>query len=105
MEPSTLSLMGDFYSATAEWLVQVAIHPVVAGEQETYAPLNFLPLSFPLSETIPITLSCIPEFLIENVVCYQSMVHRSVPHELEGKGVQFLEPLLSLVNFFLQMNH
>lgn len=103
LEPMNLVLLGDLYVATAEWLIQVAIQPPVAGQPESYAPMEFRPLTFPLPDYVPPTLSCVPEFLMENVACYQSMVRRFAPHTLEERGSQFLEPLLSQVNIYKKL--
>ena len=98
LEPLTLALMGDLYVATAEWLIQVAIQPPFSKQPESYAPIELRPLSFPLPDYVPPTLSCVPEFLMENVACYQSMVRKFAPHTLEERGTQLLAPLLSQVN-------
>lgn len=101
LEPSNLSALADFCVATAEWLVQVAIHSPVQEDTETYAPLNYLPLTFPLPDYVPDTLSCVPEFLMENYASFLTMVRHLAPHQLEERGATFLEPLLSQVLVFM----
>lgn len=98
LEEDNLLLLADVCVATAEWLIQVAIQPPFTGEPETYAPINFRELSFPLPDYVPPTLSCVPEILFENLACYMSMIRRFAPIHLENRGRVSLEPLLSQVN-------
>lgn len=101
LEPGTVSLLGEFFVASAEWLVQVAIQPPRIEGSASYAPLERRNLSFPLPDFVPPTLSCVPEFLVENIACYQSMVRRFAPETLEQNGTDFLVPLLSQVLVFM----
>ncbi|KAK3908442.1 Ubiquitin conjugation factor E4 A [Frankliniella fusca] len=102
LEPGIVSLLGEFFVASAEWLVQVAIQPPRQAEGSTcYSPLEHLDLTFPLPDYIPPTLGCIPEFLVENVACYQRMIRLFAPETFEQNGADFLVPLLSQVLVFM----
>ena len=67
-EPSTLSLAFQFHVATATWLV----HMTTAGEQQT----TFGDVTFPLADTVPTCMSCIPELVAENLMDFLLFLRR-----------------------------
>lgn len=101
LEPSTLNIMSQLNVATAVWLVQVTLNTEVEIPTSAYNPNKFRKLNFPLPEKIPVTLSCIPEFLIENTACFLSFVRRFSPKTLEEQGFTLLDPLLTEVLVFM----
>ncbi|GLH02118.1 Ubiquitin conjugation factor E4 A [Gryllus bimaculatus] len=101
LEPTSLQMMSQLHVATAVWLVQVTLNTDIQVPMSSYAPMKFKEMSFPLPEEIPITLSCIPEFIIENTACFLSFVRRFNPRNLEEEGFNFLNPLLTEVLVFM----
>ncbi|KAJ9594013.1 hypothetical protein L9F63_014573, partial [Diploptera punctata] len=102
LEPQSLSLMAQLIVATAVWLVQVT-YDVSTGEtpRKSYTLSQFRTVKFPLPEEVPLTLSCVPEFLIENTASFLSFVRRFSPRTLEEQGFVFLDPLLTQVLVFM----
>ncbi|XP_077284887.1 ubiquitination factor E4A [Arctopsyche grandis] len=101
-EPQCMSLLANLHSASCHWLVQVAVHK---GEHDattdSYAPLSDLELKFPINEEEPDTLRCVPEFIVENIVGYLSSVKYFSPTTVGERGIDLLEPILSLVLVFM----
>lgn len=54
-DPELLNRLFDFVSASAYWLCEVAVHSEFP-DSSSYAPLNELPVNFPLNAKIPDTL-------------------------------------------------
>ncbi|CAH0391008.1 unnamed protein product [Bemisia tabaci] len=106
LEPTYLSLVGKFFLATAVWLVQVAVNT----EIPPYAPLKMRPVVISQlrqseSSSRLVTLTCIPEFLLENLWSYLMLVRRWNPRALEEEGLELLEPLLTLILVFMGSNN
>jgi len=52
-----LDHLAKFHAMTAFWLIQVNLHVVTEEEdKQNFAPKQYIPVTFPLSETVPITL-------------------------------------------------
>ncbi|XP_049779135.1 ubiquitin conjugation factor E4 A isoform X2 [Schistocerca cancellata] len=101
LEPHSLSLMVQFHVATAVWLVQVATDATNETERISFVPAKLREITFPLPEQVPSTLSCVPEFLIENTVGFLSFLRRFNPRTLEEQGFDFLSPILTEVLVFM----
>ncbi|KAG5887926.1 hypothetical protein JTB14_003022 [Gonioctena quinquepunctata] len=99
-DPNLLQKMFDLVSATSFWLCQVAVHDDLK-KAAGYAPLNELPMNFPLTGKIPNTLKCIPEFLVENIVSLLVFARRFSPNAFEQQGYEKLSPILSFVLIFM----
>ncbi|XP_039292450.1 ubiquitin conjugation factor E4 A isoform X2 [Nilaparvata lugens] len=80
-EPTSLELLSGFVGATCSWLVQVVLDdtPSADAPRDTYAPLKWRKLTFPLPQHIPNTLRCVPEMLLEHTACYLVLVKRYAP--------------------------
>ncbi|RZC37889.1 ubiquitin conjugation factor E4 A [Asbolus verrucosus] len=83
------------------WLCQVAVNRNFDQSHQTFAPLNEIPIIFPLLETIPSTLKFIPEFIIENIVCYLVFLRRFNPKIFEERGFEKLKPILSFILIYM----
>lgn len=102
LEPESLSKTAQLLVATAVWLVQVTLD--VNSDQSPrkyYTPTQFRTVEFPLPEEVPATLSCVPEFLIENLASFLSFVRRFSPRTLEELGFALLDPILTQVLVFM----
>lgn len=55
--PEMLEHLAKFHAMTAFWLIQINLN-VVTDEENTqsFAPKQYIPVTFPLPETVPITL-------------------------------------------------
>lgn len=52
-----LNLLAKFHATTAHWLIQVNLNEInEEDDNDDYAPKQHRPLTFPLSEIVPITL-------------------------------------------------
>lgn len=91
MEPQTLEKMLNFYIATATWLVNVS----TSGDHSV-----FHPVSFPLPDHVPTCVSCVPEFIVDNVADFTSFLHRFSPQTLEMAGSS-LEHLMTMILVFM----
>lgn len=60
-------------------------------------------LLFPCQITIPIS-RCIPEFVVENVICFLVFLRRWVPDVFEQEAYDHLEVILSFVLIFMGSN-
>lgn len=96
LEPTMVRMLGQFEVATSVWLVQVILDPD-GGERSSYAPLSHRPLTFPLPESVPPTLKCIPELVVESIAWYLKLVKSYSTQSLEEGGPSLMEPLLSLL--------
>lgn len=55
--PEMLEHLARFHAMTAFWLVQVNLHVITEEENiKNFAPKQYIPVTFPLPETVPITL-------------------------------------------------
>lgn len=53
--PEMLEHLAKFHAMTAFWLIQINLH-IVTEQEENFVPKQYLSVTFPLSETVPITL-------------------------------------------------
>ncbi|XP_016912491.1 ubiquitin conjugation factor E4 A isoform X2 [Apis cerana] len=93
--PEMLKLLAKFHATTAFWLVQVYLNEIGENEQNDYIPKECKVVTFPLPETVPDTLRCIPEFVIENTIRFLYLLRRLNPNIFEEQGSAFLTPVLS----------
>lgn len=104
LAPEMLSLLAKFHATSAVWLLQVNMDEVGSEESKrsTYAPGEFRTVTLPLPETVPVTLRCIPEFVVENTVRFLHFLRRSNPNTFEEQGPSFLNPVLTEVSSMLR---
>ncbi|XP_043248079.1 ubiquitin conjugation factor E4 A isoform X1 [Colletes gigas] len=97
LAPEMLKLLVKFHATTAFWLVQVYLNDVQADDskQSNYAPKEYKTVTFPLPETVPDTLRCIPEFVVENTIRFLCFLRRFNPNVFEEQGSFFLSPVLT----------
>ncbi|CAH0547613.1 unnamed protein product [Brassicogethes aeneus] len=98
-DPVLLTAMFDLISSTCYWLSQIVVHEKNADG--TYAPLTEAEINFPIGEEIPITLKCIPEFILENVVSFLTFLRRFNPKVLEEHGFEKMEPILTCILMYM----
>lgn len=96
-----LSLLSKFHATTAVWLLQVNLDVTKSGDvkRSSYAPTEFRQVAFPLPETVPETLRCVPEFVVENTVGFLCFLRRLNPNTFEEQGANFLNPILTEVRY------
>lgn len=51
-----LEMIFSTMTASAYWLSQIAFHIDANEKSETFLPINYIEITFPLSNKIPITL-------------------------------------------------
>ncbi|KAK9512148.1 hypothetical protein O3M35_000634 [Rhynocoris fuscipes] len=100
LEPVMLKLLGQFEVATATWLIQIVLDPIVE-DRISYAPVAYRELTFPLPDMAPPTLKCIPELIVESVGRYMKLAKTYSPQSLESGGLALMEPLLSVLLVFM----
>lgn len=100
-DPIFLNLLFDFTSSTAFWFSQVAVHNDLNKNKQSYAPLDVLPIKFPLSNKIPNTLNCIPEFLVENIVSTLIFLRRFSLKVFEEQGFEKMDPILTFILIYM----
>ncbi|XP_068981426.1 ubiquitin conjugation factor E4 A [Bombus flavifrons] len=94
--PEMLKLLAKFHATTAFWLVQVYLNDIKIGEnEENYIPKECKEVKFPLPGTVPDTLRCIPEFVVENTIRFLYLLRRINPNIFEEQGPSFLTPILT----------
>lgn len=94
--PEMLKLLAKFHATTAFWLVQVYLNDIKIGEnEENYIPKECKEVKFPLPGTVPDTLRCIPEFVVENTIRFLYLLRRINPNIFEEQGQSFLTPVLT----------
>ncbi|XP_032664874.1 ubiquitin conjugation factor E4 A [Odontomachus brunneus] len=94
--PEMLQHLAKFHAMTAFWLIQVNLNNVNnEGDEENFAPKQCKSVTFPLSEVVPITLRCIPEFIVENTIEFLYFLRRLSPNTFEEQGPRFLNPILT----------
>lgn len=96
LEPNMVQILGQFQVATCVWLVQVVLDRE-EGDRDSYAPLILRPLTFPLPDSAPPTLRCVPELVVESVAWYLKLVKTYSIQALEEGGSSLMEPLLSML--------
>ncbi|XP_078043228.1 ubiquitination factor E4A [Augochlora pura] len=97
LAPEMLKLLAKFHATTAFWLVQVYLGNEEDTENKScdYTPKEYTEVTFPLPETVPDTLRCIPEFVVENTIRFLCFVCRMSPKVFEEQGSFFLTPVLT----------
>ncbi|XP_035743487.1 ubiquitin conjugation factor E4 A-like [Vespa mandarinia] len=96
LAPEMLNLLAKFHATTAHWLIQVNLNEInEKDDNNDYAPKQHRPLTFPLSEIVPITLRCIPEFVVENTIGFLCFLRRFNPYTFEEQGESLLNPILT----------
>ncbi|EFN65888.1 Ubiquitin conjugation factor E4 A [Camponotus floridanus] len=104
--PEMLEHLAKFHAMTAFWLIQVNLNIITEGENiQSFAPKQFIPVTFPLPETVPITLRCIPEFVIENTIGFLCFLRRFSPNTFEEQGSSFLNPILTEIIVLMESQH
>ncbi|XP_063973591.1 ubiquitin conjugation factor E4 A [Diachasmimorpha longicaudata] len=95
LTPEMLELLAKFHAATAHWVMQVTSNLALDENGEVFAPMKPVNITFPLPETVPDTLKCIPEFVVENTVGFVCFLRRLNPNTFEEYGKDFLDPILT----------
>ncbi|XP_072750116.1 ubiquitin conjugation factor E4 A [Anoplolepis gracilipes] len=104
--PEMLEHLAKFHAMTAFWLIQVNLHVVTEKENmQSFAPKRYIPVTFPLPKTVPITLRCIPEFVIENTIGFLCFLRRFSPNTFEEQGSSFLNPILTEIIVLMESQH
>ncbi|XP_025409888.1 ubiquitin conjugation factor E4 A isoform X2 [Sipha flava] len=107
LEPSTLYLLSQFQKATCVWLTQVVLDvnkDFQSSDLQSYCPNKFNVIEFPLPNIVPLTLKCIPEFILENIWRYLTLVRRFHSRSLEEPGFTLVSELLNTVLIFMTSN-
>lgn len=99
-DPNLSKMLFDLNSASSFWLSQIVVH-TNQTDTTNYAPLNEIQINFPLPDRIPLTLKCIPEFLVENIVSYLVFLRRFNPKIFEEEGFDKLSPILTFVLIYM----
>lgn len=95
LSPDMLNMLAKFHAATGYWLIQVNVNNH-DNKDDDYAPKIERNIIFPLSDNnVPITLRCIPEFIVENTIGFICFLKRLNPNTFEEHGFNFLNPILS----------
>ncbi|XP_033329559.2 ubiquitination factor E4A [Megalopta genalis] len=97
LAPEMLKLLAKFHATTAFWLVQVYLNNEEVADDKSYdyTPKEYIEVTFPLPETVPDTLRCIPEFVVENTITFLCFPCRMNPKVFEEQGSFFLTPVLT----------
>ncbi|KAL6256533.1 hypothetical protein P5V15_012646 [Pogonomyrmex californicus] len=104
--PEMLEHMVNFHAMTAFWLTQVSLHVATEEEEkENFIPKRYTPITFPLPEIVPITLRCIPEFIVENAIDFLCFLRRCNPDTFEKHGSSFLNPILTEIIVLMESQH
>ncbi|XP_064635023.1 ubiquitin conjugation factor E4 A-like isoform X2 [Lineus longissimus] len=90
-EPRMLEMMGLLQTSTAKFLSHAASHKDRS---------QLLPISFPLCEEVPPCLTCLPEFVINNVIDYMIFLRRFKDENFELMG-DSLEDLFTMILVFM----
>ncbi|KAL5235405.1 hypothetical protein ACI65C_002815 [Semiaphis heraclei] len=107
LEPSALHLLSQFQKATCIWLTQVVLDvdkDFQSNNLQSYCPNKFSVIEFPLPSVVPPTLKCIPEFLLENIWRYLTLVRRFHSRSLEEPGFSLVSELLNAILIFMTSN-
>ncbi|KAK5639980.1 hypothetical protein RI129_010791 [Pyrocoelia pectoralis] len=100
-EPNLQEILFNFISASAFWLSQVAVNNNYKSNSTTSAPLEAKEIIFPLPDDVPDTLKCIPEFVLENIVCFLVFLRRFNPKVFEEQGYERLGPILTFILVYM----
>ncbi|XP_014486144.1 PREDICTED: ubiquitin conjugation factor E4 A [Dinoponera quadriceps] len=101
-----LQHLARFHAMTAFWLIQVNLYDVSDEEdRQSFAPIEYKSVTFPLSETVPTTLRCIPEFVVENTIEFLCFIRRLNPDTFEEEGQSFLNPILTELIVLMESQH
>ncbi|XP_043272469.1 ubiquitin conjugation factor E4 A [Venturia canescens] len=100
LAPEMLNLLSIFHATTAFWLIQVNLDIDADSSKSStnrvnYAPRELKDVTFPLPETVPNTVKCVPEFVVENTVGFVCFIKRLSPNTFEEQGPNFLNPILT----------
>lgn len=86
-EPHTDGLLLNYYEATAIWLTEISSKSAEVCEQLSasgnFAPKERLDLPLPLPPYLPVYLKSIPEYILENVIGYLTVMRHFGPQALE----------------------
>ncbi|XP_059163958.1 ubiquitin conjugation factor E4 A-like [Physella acuta] len=99
-QPDLLSEAFSFQIASASWLCLVATIELPKAS-EVDLKMKLPELTFPLSEAVPSTLSCIPECIAENICHLINHIYRYDDRILESKEKN-IEHLLSFILVFMR---
>jgi len=91
LEPSTIGLQTSLMASTASWLVKLVTH----GE-------DTLPSGQVLESDVPPTLSCVPEFVMENLCEHLLLVKRFNPGHFEQFGTKLGSILMVILCYMDQ---
>uniref|UniRef100_A0A1Y1K3I1 Ubiquitin conjugation factor E4 A n=1 Tax=Photinus pyralis TaxID=7054 RepID=A0A1Y1K3I1_PHOPY len=100
-EPHFQESLFNFMSASAFWLSQVAVSASYKSNRATSAPIEAKEIVFPLPAEVPDTLKCIPEFVLENIVCFLVFLRRFNPKVFEEQGYERLSPILTFILVYM----
>ncbi|KAL0272620.1 UNVERIFIED_CONTAM: hypothetical protein PYX00_005522 [Menopon gallinae] len=99
-EPKSLDLTAKLHVTCSDWLIQVLLEPD-DSPRPSYIMNSRRPLVFPLPERVPKTLTCLPEFVLENLVYFLPFIKGFYSNTLEENGSEFLETILSCIIVFM----
>ncbi|CAL1542242.1 unnamed protein product [Lymnaea stagnalis] len=99
-QPELLSLAFNFQIASSAWLCLLATTSLPKASDVTSDTQVLPELKFPLSESVPHVLACVPEFIAENICHLINHIHRFEDRVLESEDKR-LEHLLSFVLVFM----
>jgi len=86
LEPSTMEKQTSLVAATCSWMVKLATGSICPGPIE------------PMSD-VPDVLSCVPEFLVENICEHILLVRRFNPSHFEQTGQRLPEIFTMILTF------
>ncbi|KAF5278068.1 hypothetical protein FQA39_LY18394 [Lamprigera yunnana] len=95
-EPNFQNLLFNFISSSAFWLNQVAVNVDFPKN-----PLHLKVIKFPLPQEASNSLKCIPEFVLENIVCYLIFLKRFNISLFEQQGCERLNPILTFILVYM----
>ncbi|TGZ32812.1 Ubiquitin conjugation factor E4 A [Temnothorax longispinosus] len=101
--PKMLEHLAKFHAMTAFWLTQVNLHIVTEEDKQNFAPKEYIPVTFPLSETVPITLSTLAQEAESNMEAVQPPLFLRFINLLMNDAVFLLDEALSNMAQLRQM--
>nr|XP_022317607.1 ubiquitin conjugation factor E4 A-like [Crassostrea virginica] len=90
-EPRLVEMSLNFHLATATWLSEIAINEDCK---------TFEPVKFPLPNTVPFALTCVPEFIMGNVTDFTLFLQRFKEDMYEMAGDK-LEHFMTLILVYM----
>lgn len=99
-EPKSLDLTARLHVTSSDWLIQILLE-TDNSPRKSYILNSRRQLQFPLPERVPETLTCLPEFVIENLVHFLFFIKGYYSSTLEENGSEFLETILSCITVFM----